>query len=630
MKIKKLSVDLANQIAAGEVVERPVSVIKELLENSIDAGSSEITIELELGGKQIIRVMDNGEGIHKDDLLLALTAHATSKIHTLEDLSNISTLGFRGEAIASIGSVSKLSIYSKTENSEHAWAIHQDGRYSDKVELEPVSHPVGTRVEVKELFFNTPARRSFLKTDKTEFSHIDDLVKKLALCHFGITFTLIHNGKTIYKLNKAVERERQLDRIGKICQSGFVADSIYLDEEATGVRLWGWVGKPAIASNRANLQYFYVNGRIIKDKLITHAIKQAFRDVLHHLKFPSYVLYLSLDYKEIDVNVHPTKHEVRFRDSRLIHQFIFKQVQKAIATASGQLSSNKEAVESDIDKSLSLVNHDEWHDSSGRPNNKNFMSYGSINYHDVNNQPHLLYQELRAPLEDINKMGDDGSYTQPSLDMFVKASVNERFSGSDKVDDNTFMLGSALAQVHGIFMLAQSTKGLILVDIHAAHERVLYEQLKQAWEDKKNMSQILLIPLSLHVSSKQIAASEEHEIFLTNLGFELSQLGENTLVVRAIPVYLYNRDIDDLLSNILNELAFYGSSQVSEIYLNKILGTMACHKAIRANDELTIMEMNALLRDMEKTYRSEQCNHGRPTWVELSISELDKMFMRGQ
>ena len=633
-RIKELPVDLANQIAAGEVVERPVSIVKELLENSLDAGADKITIELEQGGKQLIRVQDNGSGIIKEDLALALSAHATSKIYALEDLSNIATLGFRGEALASIGSVSKLSISSKIKNSTYAWLIKQEGRYAEKADLHPVSHPLGTTVEVRELFFNTPARRSFLKTDKTEFAHIDELIKKIALCHFGVAFKLIHNGKVVRQFQKALTQSQQLERISQLCLPDFISESIYLEEEAVGLKIWGWIGKPAVASNRANAQYFYVNGRIIKDKLISHAVRQAFRDVLHHQKHPTYVLYFSLDYAEVDVNVHPTKSEVRFRDSRLVHQFIFSKIHRAIATANGQTDEEANA-EDQSDETM--ASHEL---ASPSATNVSSVPYRPEKTMTGGNRQHELYKSLLSPISldalnaesgflplNVRESSAENAYgAQSALDIVIP---NEKEEDST-VNENNFSLGFALAQVHGVFMLAQSRDGLILVDIHAAHERVLYEKIKYAWQKNETVSQNLLIPISVHVDSHQTVVVEEHANLLSELGFDISLLGADSIVVRAIPIYLHNRDIESLLLNILNELHVYGNSKNSEAYLNKILGTMACHKAVRANDELTIEEMNVLLRDMEQTQRSEQCNHGRPTWVELGMGELDKMFMRGQ
>ena len=638
-RIRKLPIDLANQIAAGEVVERPSSIVKELLENSIDSDANELIIEINNGGKQSIKVIDNGVGIHKDDLRLSISAHATSKIYDQYDLNSISTLGFRGEALASIGSVSKLSIESKVKDSEHGWGVEQEGRYSDNIIVSPRSHPIGTTVIVSELFFNTPARRNFLKTDKTEFSHIDDLVKKVALCHFNIGFTLIHNGKVVREIPIARALDDQLLRISQLLTADFTLKSNYLDEEASGFRIWGWVGKPSMAGNKSNNQYFYVNGRIIKDKLISHAIKQAFSDVLHHQKYPSYILFLSLDASKVDVNVHPTKSEVRFSDSRQVHQFIFHMVQKAILLKEN-LSGDSNIISHSIRGKQPLEEGCEKGDIPDNINDHMLIStevantYSSycdeIGFNKPKENSNIVNREDTV-VKSI--LSIDNSSIHAPLPLLVER--NNSFIGkdNDQLDQHlslSYDLGFALAQLHGIFILSQAKNGLVLVDIHAAHERVLYEELKVLWSQDSISSQSLLMPQTVSIPAIYATLIEEFEDFLSKLGFDISLLGPESIVVRAAPIYVANKDIPILIIDILQDLEISGGSYSNTQYQHQILSRIACHKAVRANDKLSIVEMNTLLRQIEETHRSEQCNHGRPTWVHLNLNELDSLFMRGK
>ena len=608
-KIKTLSKDLANKIAAGEVVARPSSVVKELVENSIDAGSDQIKVYVSQGGKAIIKVVDNGEGILKEDLLSAIKPHATSKIYSLDELESIETMGFRGEALASIASVSRFEIKSRNAQESVGYKL------TDTAEsIVPVSHPIGTSVTVNELFYNTPARRKFLKTDRTEYGYIDEVIKQLSLCHFHISFSLIHNDKISRDFPVAKTPDQQLKRISKLCHQEFLNSSILVEEEGLDIKLWGWVGKPSMARNSADMQYFYVNGRVVKDKLLSHAIRQAYKDVLHHIKYPSYILYLSLDPKLVDVNVHPTKHEVRFRDSRLVHDFIFGKLNKALAGT--RVTENEHYQKHSLGFEKATAEPVNFNQSVSDYNNQNtFDLYKTLIT--PSSSSSLIFSNIKTK-EVIN--GEE------SIQPFNFSNQN-----SSAVDFNIdFPLGFALAQLKGIYILAQNKHGLIIIDMHAAHERILYEEIKNAWSKRENMSQSLLIPVTYSLSKKQITILEDHQEIFNKLGFLIEVIGDDVIVVREIPIFLKNKDIGSLVENMLSDIAFVGKTNQLEVYLNKILSTMSCHKAVRANDSLTLDEMNHLLRKMEQTERSDQCNHGRPTWVQLNLFDLDKLFMRGQ
>ena len=639
--IKQLPVKLANQIAAGEVIERPSSVVKELIENAIDAGASEIVIELDHGGKARILVRDNGFGIDKSELKLALEPHATSKIYSLSELEAIDSMGFRGEALASIASVSKFKMTSKSVKSDDAWVFdpQKDGEHPL-----PASHPVGTGVEVEALFHNTPARRKFLKAERTEYAHIDELLKKFLLCHFQMAFTLIHNGKEVKRFPVADTPLKQQKRIGKICGERFIEHALVIDEQGMGMQLSGWIAKPEFSKSRRDLQYFYVNGRIVKDKLIAHAIQQAYRDVLHHERYPAFILYFNIDPTGVDVNVHPTKHEVRFREARLVHDFLFSKLHHTLAKTTPKKTepaSQADVVQNEKDgehykKSPASVISGLRPETAvalygqvvakGAEEPNTFEEVATLCEVKTNDQP------VEAFLKD--RWQDARQMTMPLSPPLSQAAVMPQVPSDEtrqaSQEGHDCPLGFALAQLHGIYILAQAAEGLVVVDMHAAHERVLYEKIKTAWHEKAMMSQKLLLPLTFELSSVLVATFELHHAILDNLGFAIAALGENTVVVREIPVYLNNRDIAELVKQIAETLEAFGQTQETEIYLNRILATMACHKAVRAHDALSLAEMNYLLRAMEKTDRADQCNHGRPTWVKLSIAELDKLFMRGQ
>lgn len=601
--IKQLSTRLANQIAAGEVVERPASVIKEILENSLDAKATKIDIEVEQGGSKLIRIRDNGAGIAKDDLSLALSRHATSKIYVLEDLEAVNSLGFRGEALASISSVSRLVLTSCQSEQAGAWQVKTEGREMQPL-VQRAAHPVGTSVEVKDLFFNTPARRRFLKTEKTEFRHLEEVIKRIALSRFGVGFQLRHNSRIIYQLRQAISEQEQAKRIASICGTAFIDNALKLDlsADSSGLRLFGWVGLPTFSRSQADLQYFFVNGRMVKDKVVNHAVRQAYADVLYHGRYPAYVLYLELDPAGVDVNVHPTKHEVRFRESRLVHDFLFRSLHRFIAEVSPKEQLKTGAMQAEmIDISTSNQQSKMAFFPAGTPAG----GYsGKQSYSGIKEQMQV-YARLHPETNDITADANNNAESCPPL-------------------------GYAVAQIHGIYVLAENEQGLILVDMHAAHERIVYERMKISWQQDRIKSQPLLVPLSLAVTKAEADYAQTAANMFYRLGFEIELLGEESLAVRQVPVLLAKSDIEQLIRDVLSDCIVQGDSQRVEQQINTLLGTMACHGAIRAHRQLTLPEMNALLRDMEQTERSGQCNHGRPTWVQLTISALDKLFMRGQ
>ena len=605
-RINRLSPRLANQIAAGEVVERPASVLKELLENSLDAGARRVDVEVEQGGKKLLRVRDDGNGIHKEDLALALSRHATSKISRPEDLAVIASLGFRGEALASIGSVSRLELSSRAAEagSETGWTVRAEGQQME-TSLEPCQHGVGATVEVRDLFFNTPARKKFLKTERTEFVRVDEVLKRLALSRFDVQFNLRHNQRTVHELRPALSELEQRRRIGLVCGPAFLENSVEVDQGAAGLRLWGWISLPAFSRSQADLQYFYVNGRIVRDKIVSHAIRQAYQDVLYHGRHPAYVLFLELDPAAVDVNVHPTKHEVRFRDSRLVHDFLFRSLHRELADIKPEAQAPDQVV----------------------PPSGEASEPGSFE----------TWSETRAqaalPLRDAASVREAGGEYRPPLHAAPPASpagTPEQYARLFGGGGESPPLGYALAQLHGVYILAQNRDGLIIVDMHAAHERITYERMKQALEEESLRRQNLLVPLSLAVSEAEADCAETHRESLLALGLELESAAEESVVVRQVPALLKDADIEQLVRDVLSDLLEFGSSDRLENRRNELLSTMACHGSVRANRRLGIDEMNALLRDMEATERSGQCNHGRPTWAWQSMDELDKLFLRGR
>lgn len=602
MRIHQLPIQLVNQIAAGEVVERPASVIKELLENSLDAGASRVEIDVEQGGIKLIRVRDNGCGIYRDDLSLALSRHATSKISSLQELETVTSMGFRGEALPSIASVSRIQLISRDESSNSGWMISNPGELDGQPPI-PASHPVGTTVEVRDLFYNTPARRKFLRTEKTELGHIDALVKKLALSRFDVAFQLRSNRREILALPVAasqVERER---RLALLLGPVFLEQALYLQEQSAGLLLNGWVAHPTFSRSQADMQYFYVNGRSVRDKLVTHAVRQAYRDVLYHGRHPVYVLNLELDPRMVDVNVHPTKHEVRFRDGRNVHDFLFRALHRALAETSPGASFDRSTGE------ISVVHEP--------PDEKQALdSIGSTLFDRKPQQAPFKFQ-----------VSDQRSVYRAGYEM-----QSPTWRLHERMEENASAppLGYALAQLKNIYILAENDAGLVLVDMHAAHERIIYERLKKSLAAERIRSQPLLVPVTVLVSRQEADLAESQSPFFKQLGMTVERLGEETLVMREVPVMLQGSDYEALLRDLLADLVVFGNSERIVAERDKVLATIACHGSVRANRRLTIEEMNGLLREMEKTERGDQCNHGRPTWTQLTITDLDKLFLRGR
>ncbi|MBB3060980.1 DNA mismatch repair endonuclease MutL [Microbulbifer rhizosphaerae] len=622
-RIQQLSPRLANQIAAGEVVERPASVIKELLENSLDAGATRLEVDVDSGGIKRIRIRDNGKGIDKEDLALALARHATSKIHALEDLESVATLGFRGEALASISSVARLQLTSSRDESGKGWQVSAEGREM-QAQLAPAAHPRGTTVDVRDLFFNTPARRKFLRTEKTEFNRIDDTVKRLALSRFDVSISLRHNGKGVHNLRAGSGRVEMERRVAQLCGPAFMQNALHIEVERSGLRLWGWVAEPAFSRSQADLQFFYVNGRAIRDKVVSHAVRRAFADVLYHGRHPAFVLYLELDPASVDVNVHPTKHEVRFRDSRLVHDFLFGSLHRALADVRPGQREEREQPETETVSGIAAGEFagQQKMPLSSRPSpgdlQQQMQNYGTLH------QPYTGVAEAAPPAS-----SQSGAAAQ-RLPSWSSAVPGSSALPPETSEEETPPLGYALAQLHGIYILAQNEQGLIVVDMHAAHERIVYEQMKAAHAAGGVRAQPLLVPVSLAVSQREADCFEERTEVFTVLGFVLQRAGPETLLVRQVPTMLHGAPVEQLVRDVLSDLLAQGGSDRIGERINEILSTMACHGSVRANRRLTLPEMNALLRDMERTERSGQCNHGRPTWTQVKLADMDKWFMRGQ
>jgi DNA mismatch repair protein MutL len=574
---------LISQIAAGEVVERPAAALKEILENSLDAGASDIQIELEQGGIKRIRVSDNGSGIVREELLLALTRHATSKIASLADLEQVASLGFRGEALASIAAIARVQLTSRSADAEHAWRVQAEGGRLDAPA--PAARATGTTIDIQDLFFNTPARRKFLKTEATEYAHCAETVRRLALANPGTAFTLSHNGRVQLRLNA----ESAAARVRQVMGESFEHNTIAVDAAAGVFRVSGWVIRPGAATASRDSQHVFVNGRYVRDKLIVHALKEAYRDVLHHQLNPAYCLFISLPPDLVDVNVHPAKTEIRFRDSRGVHQFLFHAVERLLSTP----------VETGVA-----------HADQPSPAEMPTRSY-------------FAPQQTLMPLQVSEAM----AYYAP-LSQDGEGRPDPRSNGTPAVDAPP--LGYALAQLHGVYVLAQNAQGLVLVDMHAAHERVVYEKLKTALDARAVPAQTLLIAVALTVDARDVAEISPHLEQLREIGFELSVTSPTSVAVRSVPWLLKDADPVELTRAVLHEVAEFGVARLLAERRNELLATLACHGAVRANRHLTLPEMNALLREMEATERAGQCNHGRPTWFQVSLKELDAMFMRGR
>ena len=619
-RIRNLDARLANQIAAGEVVERPSSVVKEALENSLDADAQHVVIDIESGGTKLIRIRDDGLGIEQEDLTLALARYATSKIAFIDDLRPVATLRLSGEALASIASVARLALTSNASDDASAGLCAASEGRDMQVSVRPAPHPRGTTLDVRDLFYNTPARRKFLRTEKTEFNHIEEVVKRQALARPQVGFVLRHNGKTIHSLKPAIDQVALERRVASVCGPAFMEQAVPIERVAGDLSLRGWVGLPTFSRSQADLQYFFVNGRVIRDKLIAHAIKQAYRDVLFHGRHPAYVLFFELDPARVDVNVHPTKHEVRFRDGREIHGFIFSTLNRALAEL--RPGSDSAASTLLVDGQMTEPAYD------AIPVQRPMGLMGRAASFQGNDIDALSAQQASlAKLYggSVSRSGAGQWTDKPTLAISDASAINV-------ADDDAEIppLGFALAQVHGVYILAQNTAGMVLVDMHAAHERITYERLKRMRDDSGVRAQPLLVPQSLAVSMKEVAVVEEGREQLAELGFVVDVTGEEQLTIREIPIALAQADIEQLLRDVLSDLVEYGTSDRMVAHMDELLSTMACHGSVRANRRLTLPEMNALLRDMEHTERSGQCNHGRPTWVQLTMTELDKLFLRGR
>lgn len=625
-RIEVLSPRLANQIAAGEVVERPANVVKELVENSLDAGSTRIEVDVEQGGVKLIRIRDNGFGIEKDDLPLSLSRHATSKIKDLDDLESVQSLGFRGEALASIASVSRLVLSSHEQESDEAWQVQAEGR-DMATEVKPCAHPVGTTIEMRDLFFNTPARRKFLRTEKTEFNHLEEVVKRMALSRYDVSFQLRHNQKVIHSLRPCTSEFDKEKRVASLLNPQFMKEAVSIEMEGAGLRLWGWVGLPTFSRSQADMQYFFVNGRIVRDKLVAHAIRQAYQDVLYHGRHSAFVLYLELDPALVDVNVHPTKHEVRFRDGRLVHDFLFRSLHKALGAVRPETPEPDANLQSQPQVSGIAAGEFAGQNNMPLPQAPVTGNAWQNNYTSQTITPGQVQEQMQhyGQLHQ-GTMGNGSAFSQPMSNNNVMPTMDVNGTGDKVVPP----LGYAVAQLHGVFILAQNEHGLIVVDMHAAHERITYERLKTAYDEQGIASQPLLVPETIHVSQEQADIAEQHEAELAKLGFQLERLGPESLVIRQMPVLLRSANSEALVVKVLEDYRQHGGSRHMTEFRNEVLSSMACHGSVRANRQLTIAEMNGLLRDMEITERSGQCNHGRPTWTQLSMKELDKLFMRGQ
>ncbi len=592
-RIRQLSDSLANQIAAGEVVERPASVLKELLENSLDAGATRVDIELEDGGMRLLRIRDDGEGIAAEDLPLAITRHATSKIRTLEDLERVLSLGFRGEALASIASVSRLGILSASADAPHASRL--ECAVDGGVRIVPAAHPRGTTIEVFELFFNTPARRKFLRSARTEYGHCEEVVRRIALARFDVALSLRHDRRNVFMLRACTTQAEREQRLATLCGTAFLDNALSIETEAAGLRLSGWVTQPTFSRSQADQQYFYVNGRVVRDRVVTHAIRQAYRDVIYGDRHPAYVLYLELDPELVDVNVHPTKSEVRFRESRQVHDFLFRTLHRALAEL--------RPAQQPVVASEQPVGRHEFARVPAHPQHPLW----------TRSEPDAIAETLSA-------------YQALSAGPGPLPGEEHGSEGDDDVPP----LGYALAQLKGVYILAENRDGLVLVDMHAAHERITYERMKAAHAGEGVRAQPLLVPQVVALSRREADCIEGHAEELGALGLGLVRSGEEAVTVRQVPVLLATGDIPALVRDVVADLLEHGDSTRIAARSDEILATMACHGSVRANRQLSLGEMNALLRDMERTERSGQCNHGRPTWAVQPLAELDRLFLRGR
>ena len=669
-RIQTLNPALANQIAAGEVIERPSSVVKELLENSIDAGASELIVRVANGGSTLIEIIDNGRGIHPEDLALSVTRHATSKIQSAEDLHAIVSLGFRGEALASIAAVSRLTLTSSQDDSGIGYQLEVNGTAFDHQDIQAVATQQGTHIRIQDLFFNVPARRKFLKKTGTEFGHIEEIVRRMALTHFDIRFVLEHNDNIRLNLPIADSGELRFQRVQQLLGRQFTENAYWIDADSISMRLSGWLGHPSDARAQADLQYVYVNGRIVKDKTISHALRMAYDGILHGHQHAAYLLFLEVDPENIDVNVHPTKHEIRFLNQREVHEFVrhfAKETLSKFQTATAELSSAMKQDESQSnDSQLTQPRYQEQFQLHRNPSAENQVNQHIANENSLSNsdtqvmhndgltdfsnnqaqtvryavnQPQQQYQgsqqlnnALKSYLAPLREFGDtaeqDSQLTdQASYDQSVQKIINK----PDQSTVDEYPLGIAIAQLHGIYILAQNTEGLIIVDMHAAHERILLQQMKSAWDKPEFWtSQQLLIPKVISITRMQATRVDDLKPQLERLGLEIDQYGDDQVIVRGVPAILHKADFGALVPELLNDLDPNDEAQALQQKRDQILAGMACHGAVRAHRMLSLSEMNALLRQMEQTEFASQCNHGRPTWRAFPLSQLDKLFARGE
>ena len=619
MTIVQLPDHLINQIAAGEVIERPSSIVKELVENSLDAGATDIELELQNGGIDLIRVRDNGSGIPEGELPLALSRHATSKINSLDDLQNVSSMGFRGEALPSIASVSELTIRSSTVDSDHGFQLSYSA--TGQHQVQPVPHANGTTVEVRELFYSIPARRKFLRTPRTEFTHCEGVLQRLAMSHFNCAFSLIHNGKMVARWPVADTQDAKERRLAKICGQEFTTHAHYISVEAVDLHLSGWIAEPAFSRSQGDMQYFYVNGRVVRDKVVSHAVKQAYSDLIYHQRFPAFVLFLGVPFAEVDINVHPGKHEVRFRNSQRVHGFIRKSLQDVLSNFRPEPS---------VESGPAILSSSGTVSGALQPQNT------------MDSAP------THSQFQPVSTTSDLPSYQQSSLAFSVpsRSSIREQTAALNQlaalgaelampndpgaVSHADFPLGFALAHLHDVYILAQNSEGLILVDAHAAHERITYERLKNSMADGGLKTQPLLVPVTLKVSQKEADVVEEKSEWFASIGLVVQRQGPESLSVREVPSMLIKSDAASLVRDVISDVIEFGSSDRVDDQVNQVLSSMACHGSVRANRHLEIPEMNALLRAIETTDNSGQCNHGRPTWTAIGMKELDRLFLRGR
>lgn len=595
MPIRILPEQLIHQIAAGEVVERPASVIKELVENSLDAGSTQITIDVEEGGIRRCRVIDNGHGIERDELTLAMARHATSKIASIDDLERVATMGFRGEALPSIASVSRMRVTSRTSSSDVGYAVSADnGTFTEPM---PQPHPRGTTIEVADLFFNVPARRKFLRAERTELQHLLRMIERLALARFDVGFKVTSGKKILVDFPRAADESGRTHRVAQIMGEEFVANSLFLDHPLGDMRLWGWIGLPPAARSQADLQYIYLNGRMLRDRMLANAVRMGYQDVLFHGRYPAYLLFVELDPSQVDVNAHPAKLEVRFRDGRRVHDFIFRTIERVL--------------------------------SETRPGSTSY-SQAPTHFGGVAESSGAFMWPARGPQQDSFSLPIDSS--PESREYFPPSTSHDPITTTAFTPQSTTVppLGYAIAQLHGVYILAQAADGLILVDMHAAHERTTYERMKAQLAGGRVPTQPLLVPMSVNVSASDAELAEENSAVFAQAGLRIERFGPASIRILEVPVLLGRFDATQLLQQLLAELREHGATRRIDEALNEVLGTIACHGAVRANRQLTIAEMNALLREMEATVRADQCNHGRPTWTHVSMGELDRLFMRGR